>query len=183
MHNWPLMGAHELHRPRQLRRPSCGTPASGGAAASPPTTRVIVTIAIFAVAFPLALFVEKPRPLVRLLPHRHSSCRWSSASRRPACCGLAAQCRYRPVQPGRVRARPDRQEGQPAGDLRQPAFWSIIAMVVWKIAGFTMIILMTGLQAIPTELRRRRRSTAPGRWQRFRLHHPAADAPDAWRWR
>ena len=25
-------------------------------------------------------------------------------------------------------------------------------MVVWKIAGFTMIILLTGLQAIPTEL-------------------------------
>ncbi|TIN45780.1 MAG: sugar ABC transporter permease, partial [Mesorhizobium sp.] len=34
----------------------------------------------------------------------------------------------------------------------QLAFWSIIAMVVWKVAGFTMIILMAGLQSIPQDL-------------------------------
>ena len=32
-----------------------------------------------------------------------------------------------------------------------PAFWSVIAMVIWKMAGFYMVILMSGLQAIPTD--------------------------------
>ena len=48
------------------------------------------------------------------------------------------------------------------------AFWSIIVMVVWKIAGFTMIILLTGLQAIPTELQEAARIDGASRWQRFR---------------
>ena len=41
-------------------------------------------------------------------------------------------------------------------------------MVVWKIAGFTMIILLTGLQAIPSELTEAARIDGAGRWQRFR---------------
>ncbi len=32
-----------------------------------------------------------------------------------------------------------------------PAFWSVIAMVIWKMAGFFMVILMSGLQSIPTD--------------------------------
>lgn len=32
-----------------------------------------------------------------------------------------------------------------------PAFWSVIAMVVWKMAGFFMVILMSGLQSIPAD--------------------------------
>jgi multiple sugar transport system permease protein len=48
------------------------------------------------------------------------------------------------------------------------AFLTIVIMVVWKIAGFTMIILLTGLQAIPTELTEAARIDGAGRWQRFR---------------
>ncbi len=48
------------------------------------------------------------------------------------------------------------------------AFWTIIAMVVWKIAGFTMIILLTGLQSIPAELVEASRIDGAKRWQRFR---------------
>jgi multiple sugar transport system permease protein len=48
------------------------------------------------------------------------------------------------------------------------AFYTIIVMVVWKIAGFTMIILLTGLQAIPSELTEAARIDGAGRWQRFR---------------
>jgi multiple sugar transport system permease protein len=48
------------------------------------------------------------------------------------------------------------------------AFATIIVMVVWKIAGFTMIILLTGLQAIPSELTEAARIDGAGRWQRFR---------------
>ncbi|SNY90697.1 carbohydrate ABC transporter membrane protein 1, CUT1 family (TC 3.A.1.1.-) [Cohaesibacter sp. ES.047] len=32
-----------------------------------------------------------------------------------------------------------------------PAFWSVIVMVIWKMAGFFMVILMSGLQAIPAD--------------------------------
>ncbi|MEY9166096.1 ABC-type sugar transport system permease subunit [Sinorhizobium fredii] len=48
------------------------------------------------------------------------------------------------------------------------AFLTIIVMVVWKIAGFTMIILLTGLQAIPAELTEAARIDGARRWQRFR---------------
>src|SRR5690606_19585724 len=49
-----------------------------------------------------------------------------------------------------------------------PAFWSIIVMVVWKVAGFTMVILMTGLQSIPTELQEAAKIDGANAWQRFR---------------
>ena len=52
------------------------------------------------------------------------------------------------------RARPDVERQLNLLAEFDTAFWSIIVMVVWKIAGFTMIILLTGLQAIPTELQR-----------------------------
>ena len=41
-------------------------------------------------------------------------------------------------------------------------------MVVWKIAGFNMIILLTGLQAIPTEVQEAARIDGASPWQRFR---------------
>jgi multiple sugar transport system permease protein len=39
---------------------------------------------------------------------------------------------------------------------------------VWKIAGFTMVILLTGLQSIPAELMEAARIDGAGWWQRFR---------------
>src|SRR6185312_17297796 len=48
------------------------------------------------------------------------------------------------------------------------AFLTIVVMVVWKIVGFTMIILLTGLQSIPTDLTEAARIDGAGRWQRFR---------------
>jgi multiple sugar transport system permease protein len=41
-------------------------------------------------------------------------------------------------------------------------------MVVWKIAGFTMIILLTGLQAIPADLAEAAVVDGASWWQRFR---------------
>lgn len=49
-----------------------------------------------------------------------------------------------------------------------PAFWSVTIMVVWKMAGFYMIILMSGLQAIPADYQEAARIDGAGRWQRFR---------------
>jgi multiple sugar transport system permease protein len=150
LHNWPLMGAHsyigldnyaailrDTRFWRALRFTGLYT--------------VVVTIAIFAVAFPLALFIERPRQLTGVyrtaffmpvvVGFASASLLWSwllnvdSGLFSPAAFALGLT---------------DKKVNLLA--TFQPAFWSIIAMVVWKVAGFTMIILMTGLQSIPTEL-------------------------------
>jgi multiple sugar transport system permease protein len=48
------------------------------------------------------------------------------------------------------------------------ALFSTIAMVVWRFAGFNMLILLTGLQAIPTDVYEAARSDGATRWQTFR---------------
>jgi multiple sugar transport system permease protein len=49
------------------------------------------------------------------------------------------------------------------------ALFSTIAMVIWRFAGFNMLILLTGLQAIPTEIYEAARSDGASRWQTFRF--------------
>ena len=128
---------------------------------------VVVTIAIFAVAFPLAFFVEKHRPFVGF---------YRTIIFLPVVVGLATASLlwvwlanvdsgfFSPVAQalGLVDKRPNL-----LADFDM-AFATIIVMVVWKIAGFTMIILLTGLQAIPSELTEAARMDGAKRWQRFR---------------
>ena len=128
---------------------------------------VIVTIAIFAIAFPLAFFVEKHRPFVGF---------YRTIIFLPVVVGLATASLlwvwlanvdagfFAPVALalGLVDKRPNL-----LADFDM-AFATIIVMVVWKIAGFTMIILLTGLQAIPSELTEAARIDGAKRWQRFR---------------
>ena len=110
-------GRAQLHRARQLRRDPARRPLLAARCASPVYYTVIVTIAIFAVAFPLALFVEKPRPLTGF---------YRTAFFMPVVVGFASasllwswllNVDVRPVQPRSLRARPDRQEGQSARHL------------------------------------------------------------------
>ncbi len=49
-----------------------------------------------------------------------------------------------------------------------PAIAVIIVMVVWKSAGFTMVILLTGLQSIPTDVIEAARMDGAGPIARFR---------------
>ncbi len=49
-----------------------------------------------------------------------------------------------------------------------PAFWSVTVMVVWKMAGFYMVILMSGLQAIPADYTEAARIDGASALQRFR---------------
>ena len=48
------------------------------------------------------------------------------------------------------------------------ALFSTIAMVVWRFAGFNMLILLTGLQSIPTDVYEAARVDGATRWQAFR---------------
>ncbi|WP_438754079.1 carbohydrate ABC transporter permease [Pararhizobium sp. O133] len=166
LHNWPLMGGtrwigfknyvrmfHDARFVSALQFTAYYT--------------VIVTIAIFAVAFPLAIFVEKQR-------------RFVSAYRTiiflPVVVGLAtasllwvwlANVDSGFIGPAlKALGWVDKSPNLLA--TFDSAFLTIIVMVVWKIAGFTMIILLTGLQAIPSELTEAARIDGAGRWQRFR---------------
>jgi multiple sugar transport system permease protein len=59
---------------------------------------------------------------------------------------------------------------KPFGWLSTPnkALFSTIVMVIWRFAGFNMLILLTGLQAISTEVSEAGRIDGATRWQLFR---------------
>ncbi len=63
------------------------------------------------------------------------------------------------------------------GLVKQPIIWlgnygtamfSIILSVVWKTVGFTMILLLTGMQAIPDELYQAAMVDGAGFWNKMR---------------
>ncbi len=166
LHNWPLMGEHSyigLDNYVAILRDTRFWNALKFTA----YYTVIVTIAIFAVAFPAALFVERPRPLTNLyrtmffmpavVGFASASLLWSWLLNVDS--GLFSPAAY---ELGLI----DRKFNLLA--TFQPAFWSIIAMVVWKVAGFTMIILMAGLQSIPQDLQEAAIIDGAGPFARFR---------------
>jgi multiple sugar transport system permease protein len=59
---------------------------------------------------------------------------------------------------------------QPLGLLATPgkALFSVIALVVWKFIGFQVLVLLVGLQSIPTELYEAARVDGATTWQRLR---------------
>jgi len=165
LHKWPLMGAVTWSGFKNYSR-MLNDARFLTALRFTAYYTVIVTIAIFAVAFPLAIFVEKQR-------------RFVSAYRTiiflPVVVGLATASLLW-VWLANVDSGFIGPALRALGLAKSPnllatfdsAFLTIIIMVVWKIAGFTMIILLTGLQAIPSELTEAARIDGAGRWQRFR---------------
>ncbi|MBP1884705.1 carbohydrate ABC transporter permease [Sinorhizobium mexicanum] len=166
LHNWPLLGS-----PRWIGFNNYFRMANDGRFVSALrfTTyyTVIVTIAIFAVAFPLAIFVEK---------HRRFVGAYRTIIFLPVVVGLASASLLwvwlANVDSGFIgpalKALGLVEKSPNLLATFDSAFFTIIVMVVWKIAGFTMIILLTGLQAIPSELTEAARIDGAGRWQRFR---------------
>ncbi|TPL86203.1 sugar ABC transporter permease [Mesorhizobium sp. B2-3-12] len=166
LHNWPLMGEHSfigLGNYWAILRDT----RFWNALRFTGYYTLIVTIAIFAVAFPLAIFIERPRPFTNLyrtmffmpavVGFASASLLWSWLLNVDS--GLFSPAAY---DLGLI----DRKFNLLA--TFQPAFWSIIAMVVWKVAGFTMIILMTGLQSIPQDLQEAAVIDGAGPFARFR---------------
>jgi multiple sugar transport system permease protein len=49
-----------------------------------------------------------------------------------------------------------------------PAFWSVTSMVLWKMSGFYMVILMSGLQSVPADYHEAARIDGASALQRFR---------------
>ena len=166
LNNWPLLGEHryialdnyfaifkDLRFWNALRFTAYYT--------------VVVTIAIFAVAFPLALYVEGPRRIngfyrvAFFLPvvvgFASASLLWSWLANVDS--GLFSPLAEKlGLTDGRINLLAN----------FDTAFWSIIVMVVWKVAGFTMVILMTGLQSIPSDLQEAAKIDGANAFARFR---------------
>ncbi|WEX73895.1 sugar ABC transporter permease [Sinorhizobium numidicum] len=166
LHNWPLMGGTRWIGFRNYVRMFNDARFISALEFTAYYT-VIVTIAIFAVAFPLAIFVEKQRRLVSA---------YRTIIFLPVVVGLATASLLwvwlANVDSGFIgpalKAMGLVEKSPNLLATFDSAFLTIIVMVVWKIAGFTMIILLTGLQAIPSELTEAARIDGAGRWQRFR---------------
>jgi multiple sugar transport system permease protein len=166
LHNWPLMGGTRWIGFKNYVRMFHDTRFLSALQFTAYYT-VIVTIAIFAVAFPLAIFVEKQRRFVST---------YRTIIFLPVVIGLATASLlwvwFANVDSGFIgpalRALGLVEKSPNLLANFDSAFLTIVVMVVWKIAGFTMIILLTGLQAIPAELTEAARIDGAGRWQRFR---------------
>ena len=165
-HDWPLLGQPEWIGLGNYLRLLTDTKFFGALRFTAYYT-VITTIAIFVVAFPLALFVEKQRRGVGF---------YRTIFFMPVVVGLATASLLwvwlANVDSGLFgpALRALGHTGNKVNLLASfdSAFWTIIVMVVWKVVGFTMIILLTGLQSIPADLTEAARIDGAGRWQRFR---------------
>jgi len=165
-HDWPLLGQPEWIGLGNYLRLLSDTKFFGALRFTAYYT-VITTVAIFVVAFPLALFVEKQRRGVGF---------YRTIFFMPVVVGLATASLLwvwlANVDSGLFgpALRALGQTGKKVNLLASfdSAFWTIIVMVVWKVVGFTMIILLTGLQSIPADLTEAARIDGAGRWQRFR---------------
>lgn len=165
LHKWPLIGATSFVGLRNYARMLSDSRFYSALGFTAYYT-VIITIAIFALAFPLAMFVERQRRMVGV---------YRTAIFMPVVVGLASASLlwvwFANVDSGFLNpllawlGLVDPKANFFASF--DSAFVIICLMVVWKVAGFTMIILLTGLQAIPAELGEAARIDGANRWKRF----------------
>jgi multiple sugar transport system permease protein len=61
-------------------------------------------------------------------------------------------------------------EGLGATFLGTPdaALWSTLFLIVWRYAGFYMLLMLVGLQSVPADVYEAARIDGAGRWQTFR---------------
>jgi multiple sugar transport system permease protein len=124
------------------------------------------TIGLLTIGLALALFVEKPRPGVGL---------YRTAYFLPVVVGFASASLLwswlANVDSGLFSPLAQRLglTTEPYNLLADftTAFWSVTIMVLWKMSGFYMVILMSGLQAIPADFHEAARIDGASWRQRF----------------
>jgi multiple sugar transport system permease protein len=126
----------------------------------------IVTVVLSAVAMGLALLVQERRPATGILRTVYFL---------PGAVGFAAASLlfysfYSNGGPLDDMLMTLGVVNEPVGWLSTPgkALFSSIVMVIWRFAGFNMLILLTGLQVIPTDVYEAARIDGGNRWQLFR---------------
>jgi multiple sugar transport system permease protein len=165
VNKWPLLGSPEVNFPdnfsdirdHQLFKDSVVFTLKYTA---------IVTIVLSAFAMALALMVQRPRRGVGLM---------RTAFFLPGAVGFAAAALlfygfYSETGPLNDILRSSGIINEPVAWLGTPdrALFSTIVMVIWRFAGFNMLILLTGLAAIPTDVYEAARVDGARSWQTFR---------------
>ncbi|MBO9097674.1 MULTISPECIES: carbohydrate ABC transporter permease [unclassified Rhizobium] len=167
LHNWPLIGV-----PRWIGFANYKALWNDinfwNALAFTIRYTIAATIGLLLVGFALALLVEKPRPfagfyrtaffLPVVIGFASASLLWSWLSNVDS--GLFSPlAEALGLTDGRVNLLA----------TFAPAFWSVTAMVIWKMAGFYMVILMSGLHSIPADFTEAARIDGANALQRFRF--------------
>jgi multiple sugar transport system permease protein len=167
LHEWPLIGEPAMNLPANYTRIANNALFVDAVLFTLKYT-VIVTIVLFGSAFGLALLVQRPRPGVGL---------FRTAFFLPGAVGFATASLLfygllsrdlGPLNPILVAL----------GILDHPVSWvsgspnlalgSSIGLVVWRFAGFNMLILLNGLQAIPEDVYEAARVDGARSWHQFR---------------
>ncbi|MEU8107419.1 sugar ABC transporter permease [Nonomuraea muscovyensis] len=165
LHRWPLLGPARFNAPENYTK-IADNPLFVDAVLFTLKYTAITTVLLSSVALGLALLVQERRPGVGF---------FRTAFFLPGAVGFAAAALlfygmlnndFGPIDPilrdlG-VIDEPVKWIGTP-----NMALFSTIVLVLWRFAGFNMLILLTGLQAIPVEVYEAARSDGANRLQIF----------------
>lgn len=167
LNDWPLIGAPTFNAPDNYSAISENELFLSSIGFTVKYT-VVVTLIFLVVSLALALLVQNSRPGVGL---------FRTAFLLPAAVGLASSAllfyalynnEYGPVD-DLLRAVGLIEGNADFLSTPEAAFRSTVVMVTWRFAGFYMVILLTGLQAIPVEVYEAARMDGASWWQQLRL--------------
>ena len=165
LNRWPLLGAPAFNAPDNYTK-IADNPLFVDAVLFTLKYTALTTVLLSAVALGLALLVQDRRPGIGF---------FRTAFFLPGAVGFAAagllfygmlNNDFGPIDPMLqavgLTSEPVKWIGTP-----NMALFSTITLVIWRFAGFNMLILLTGLQAIPTEVYEAARSDGANRLQIF----------------
>jgi multiple sugar transport system permease protein len=166
LNRWPLLGAPRVNAPDNYTRIP-DNPLFLDAVRFTLKYTAIVTVMLLLVALGLALLVQERRRGVGFFRTTYLL---------PSGVGFAAAAllfygfystEIGPIH-GILRSLGLIEETFSFRGTPNSALFSTIALVIWRFAGFQMLILLTGLQSIPLELYEAARVDGASRWQAFR---------------
>ncbi len=167
LHNWPLMGRHRFVGLANYTR-ALGDQNFRHALKFTVVYTVVITPVLLLIGLGLALLVRTPRPGARF---------FQSVYFLPVCIGLASGS-FLWLYLGQSQIGPLfdllRRAGlvDSAGNLFSNVWTAmalVIGMVTWKVVGLQMLLLLSGMQSISTDVVEAARIDGAGRWQSF-LH-------------
>ncbi|MEU4241483.1 sugar ABC transporter permease [Actinoplanes sp. NPDC026619] len=154
LHRWPLLAPPTMNAPANFAGLSDDDLLRTAVWFTLKYT-VVVTVLLFALSFGLALIVQHSGRLVTIL---------RTAYFLPAAVGFAsASLLFLGLLSDEIGPINGHVSGSPAN-----ALGAAVGLVLWRFAGFNMLILLTGLQAIPTEVYEAARLDGASAWQAFR---------------
>lgn len=166
LHDWPLMGEPRWVGLGNYER-IMGDARFFRALGFTLWYTLAATVAIFLAAFPLALFVDRPGRAMAF---------YRTALFMPVAVGFASASLLWAwlvnvdsglLSPALLRLGLIDAPVNVLADTSQ-VFVAVLVLVVWKTVGFTMILLLTGIQSVPHDLHEAAMLDGATRWQRFR---------------